>query len=189
MKKAMFLGKLDSLLQQVPENDRREMLYDFEEHFSNGMAEGKIEEELVAELGSPEMIAKDLLSEYRPTVKPAEYHSKGAGKLNSTIVLAGLFFFNLVFVLGPALGIAGVFVGLWVAAFALLITPLAVIGSLVVNGLDGILLVFFVSLITCSLGILLSVGMLNAGRAAKRAMTRYIRFNSNIVYGKGERAA
>jgi len=60
-----FLKRLETLLSKVPENDRREMLYDYEEHFQIGLANGKSVEELTAELGDPYVIARDLLADYR----------------------------------------------------------------------------------------------------------------------------
>ncbi|MDZ5474031.1 DUF1700 domain-containing protein [Bacillus sp. 31A1R] len=60
-----FLKRLETLLSKVPESDRREMLYDYEEHFQIGLANGKSVEELTAELGDPYVIARDLLADYR----------------------------------------------------------------------------------------------------------------------------
>ncbi|NDI35997.1 DUF4097 family beta strand repeat-containing protein [Chengkuizengella sediminis] len=67
MNKNEFLKQLEFLLKDVHEADRREILYDFLEHFDIGLANGKSEEELVRELGDPKVIAKDLLSDYRVT--------------------------------------------------------------------------------------------------------------------------
>ncbi len=39
-------------------------LKDYEEHFTFGLEEGKSEEEIVASLGSPAQIAKELLADY-----------------------------------------------------------------------------------------------------------------------------
>lgn len=60
-----FIRSLESYLSKVPERDRKDMLYDFEEHFTIGIENGKTEEEVVSELGDPQMIAKDLIAEYR----------------------------------------------------------------------------------------------------------------------------
>lgn len=60
-----FLTKLETLLSRVPEDDRKDMLYDYEEHFEVGLANGKSEKELTIELGDPYVIARDLLADYR----------------------------------------------------------------------------------------------------------------------------
>ncbi|MDP5277097.1 DUF4097 family beta strand repeat-containing protein [Chengkuizengella axinellae] len=67
MNRNEFMNQLKLLLKDVHEIDRREILYDFSEHFDIGLENGKSEEELVRELGDPQVIAKDLLADYRAT--------------------------------------------------------------------------------------------------------------------------
>ncbi|HEX3043732.1 MAG TPA: DUF1700 domain-containing protein [Bacillota bacterium] len=62
MSKNEFLKKLDKALAEVPENDRKEILYDYEEHFRNASAAGKTEVEIIDSLGDPESIAKQYLT-------------------------------------------------------------------------------------------------------------------------------
>lgn len=57
MNKQTYLAKLESLLSSLPGDERAEIMYDYDEHFMNGLADGKTEEEIIAALGSPERIA------------------------------------------------------------------------------------------------------------------------------------
>lgn len=45
MTKQDFLTKLERLLTAIPERERKDILYDYEEHFVSGTADGKSEAE------------------------------------------------------------------------------------------------------------------------------------------------
>lgn len=211
MERYNFIRKLEELLAKVPEDDRKEMLYDYEEHFSVGIANGKTEAEIVLELGDPHVIARDLLLDYRQTkmlnaeldeteeklmedlsqsyknsVNIAQKQSSSS-TVNSVLASIGLGFFNLVFVLGPVLGIFGVFIGLWAAVLVLILSPLVTIGAFIFNGLEVAILVFFMSLITLSLGIFLGIGLKYATSAFYKGLKNYGKFNMRVIKGnKGE---
>lgn len=61
MDKNMFLQTLSNHLQSLPEKDRREIIADFEEHFSAGAELGKSEAQICAELGDPAVCARQYL--------------------------------------------------------------------------------------------------------------------------------
>lgn len=188
VKKNNFMGKLEELLSSVPEVDRKEMLYDYEEHFTVGLEDGRTEAEIVNELGDPHSIARDLLSEYKLT--RVDHQKQGSNTVNIMLAAIMMGFLNLVFVLGPALGIFGVYIGLVAASFILIISPLAIIGSVIFNGLEDLAIVFFLSLITCGLGILLGIGMLKMGKFLSKTFLKYMNFNKKVIYGgKGVKAA
>lgn len=65
MNKLDFLRRLDRELSALDQTERRELLAFYEERFYNGtIYENKTEEEVIAELESPEVIARNILSEY-----------------------------------------------------------------------------------------------------------------------------
>ncbi|MFA9380600.1 MAG: DUF1700 domain-containing protein [Acetanaerobacterium sp.] len=53
MKKNDYLALIHSHLTGIPENERVEIILDFEEHFSAGLAKGKTEDEICMDLGDP----------------------------------------------------------------------------------------------------------------------------------------
>ncbi|MCH5191255.1 MAG: DUF1700 domain-containing protein [Oscillospiraceae bacterium] len=63
MKKADFLNELYAHLSPLPSNERKEILNDFREHFREGAAAGKSEEQICAELGSPFECAKQYVGD------------------------------------------------------------------------------------------------------------------------------
>jgi uncharacterized membrane protein len=52
-----FLKTLELSLQDFTDEERKDILYDYEEHFRIGTESGKTDEELISELGNPENIA------------------------------------------------------------------------------------------------------------------------------------
>src|SRR6056300_625375 len=65
MNKLDFLRRLDKELSVLDKEERREILAFYEERFYTGtIYENKTEEEVIADLESPETIAKNVLAEY-----------------------------------------------------------------------------------------------------------------------------
>lgn len=176
-----FIKSLESYLSKVPERDRKDMLYDFEEHFTIGIENGKTEEEVVSELGDPQMIAKDLIAEYR--IRAAEKDRSVPNITRAMIATISLSFFNIVFLLGPVLGLIGVYIGLCVTAIVMTVAPLIVVSWGIFTGFDLFLLQFFVSIVLCAIGLLLSIAMINIGKLFYSVILRYIKFNVKIIKG------
>lgn len=61
MNKEEFLREIEKALDKISEKERAEILYDYEEHFMIGKENGKTEEEICLELGSPKEIANNYL--------------------------------------------------------------------------------------------------------------------------------
>lgn len=62
VKKSEFLYSLKNILSELPEQELKDIMYDYEEHFIIGLENGKSEEEMCEELGDPNEIAKNYLS-------------------------------------------------------------------------------------------------------------------------------
>lgn len=60
MNQGQFLSRLGKAILTLTPAERDDILYDYEEYFSIGIADGKTEEEISASLGSPEQIGKEL---------------------------------------------------------------------------------------------------------------------------------
>lgn len=73
MNKLDFLRRLDRELSPLDQAERRELIAFYEERFYNGtIYENKTEEQVVAELESPEVIGRNILSEYGISVKESK---------------------------------------------------------------------------------------------------------------------
>lgn len=180
------MTKLEYLLGKLPEHDRREMLYDYEEHFEIGLENGRSEANLIEELGDPHIIARDLLADYH--ISKADKDKTASNMARAIIATVSLSFFNLVFIIGPVTAILGTYVALCGVALGLTLLPLVIIGASILGySHESFSVNFFVSLTAFSLGMLMSIGMIYVGKFFYNLILRYIKFNIKIV--KGDKAS
>lgn len=114
MSKEEFLYKLKQCLHGFPEDEVKDILSDYEEHFHIGISKGKSEEEISNELGRPEDIGKNYKNSYKENNPNKEiYNTNHSSNDNTRKLLIGLLllFFNLIVVLGPYLGLAALLFG------------------------------------------------------------------------------
>ncbi|MER1999201.1 MAG: DUF1700 domain-containing protein, partial [Lysinibacillus sp.] len=95
-----------------------------------------------------------------------------------------LSFLNVVFVLGPFLGVVGTLFGLWIAGISFVISPLLMLISVAITTTTFSLFNFFISIIFCGLGIFACMGCYYATKALKHLTIRYLKFNVSIVKGE-----
>ncbi|MED1170492.1 DUF1700 domain-containing protein [Bacillus inaquosorum] len=67
MNQELFLQELSKALKPLSEKERNEVLFDFEEHITEGIKEGRPEADIIRELGSPKQIAKELMQDVTET--------------------------------------------------------------------------------------------------------------------------
>ncbi|SFI74626.1 Uncharacterized membrane protein [Paenibacillus sp. UNC496MF] len=180
MIREQYLGQLRELLAPVPEKLRREWLYDYEEHFRVSAEHGRSEADAARELGDPRIIAKELLLNYR--VEQAD-GKRGSITLVSRAVFAAvsLGFFNLIFVLGPFVGLLGVLAGIWAAAIGVGLSSLAVMYEGLFGGAFTGMEASFVALALIGLGMLLGAGAHWLTRAFAKLTLQYLKFNSRVI--------
>ncbi|HET6485140.1 MAG TPA: DUF1700 domain-containing protein [Spirochaetia bacterium] len=190
MNKETFLSELKRSLGRMPESEKKDVLYDYEEHFRMGTAEGKSEDQVAASLGNPRLIGKsyaiDSLLEDR----------KEGGQAPASFVLRAVFasisltFFNLVVVLGPFVGLVGVMIGLWATAISLPISGVAAVlaplAALIIPqwvSLGGLSAFFWIfgGIGVAALGVLAVIGMYLLSRLFLRATAAYVKLNARIV--------
>ena len=130
MNKKEFLGRLSELIKDIPEEEKKDILFDYEEHFRIGLEKGRKEEEIAASLGDPKVIAKQ--SRASCILKEAEKTTSASNIIRAIFAAVGLGFFNLVIVLGPAIGLIGILVALFASAFAITVSGVALLfGTLI----------------------------------------------------------
>lgn len=131
MNKEDFLKTLDAALINCTWSEKKEIMYDYEEHFRIGLENGKTEEELIMELGDPEDIAKqyitnensietiksEIINEPYANDKISNKSSNTAENVSISIIAAlSLLIFNLIFIVGPYVGLLGALIGLFAGA-------------------------------------------------------------------------
>jgi uncharacterized membrane protein len=98
MNKDIFLQKIRDALSQMSDQEKVDILRDYEEHFFAAKESGKSEQEIIARLGDPVILAKSYLSE--KMIKKIESSTSVRKKLipavQSYFLVAGLGFFNVI---------------------------------------------------------------------------------------------
>ena len=182
MTKQEFLDKLNGLMKKMPEEERKDILYDYEEHFQNGMASGKSEAEIANSLGSPQAIAKEIMAGYH--VAQAAENVSMTNMVRAVLATVSLGLINLVFVLGPLFGVIGVLFAFYVVAFVLFAAPVLMLAAAgMPSEPAGILAWIFTSMVTVGAGTLLGIGMIFVTRWAGKAFLKYLQFNIRIIKG------
>lgn len=126
MDKSTFLKRLDERLRFLADAERKDILYDYEEHISAAMENGESEEEAISKLGSPELIARQYT--VSKVIKNAETNRTSGNILRAVLASLGLGFLNLVFVVGPFFGLLGVLIGIYAVAFGFAVSGVAIAG-------------------------------------------------------------
>jgi len=161
MNKKEFLGRLSELIKDISKEEKKDILFDYEEHFRIGLEKGRKEEEIAASLGDPKIIAKQ--SRASCILKKAETTTSVNNIMRAIFAAVGLGFFNLVIILGPAVGLIGILVALFASAFAITVSGVAVlIGTLVGPVFAWNVYIPFAAVVSIPLGIgLIALGLLS----------------------------
>ena len=189
MNKKDFFIILEKALINFPQNERSEIMYDYEEHFRFGIESGKTEEEIVFALGDPALIAKQYKA--NQTIELANTNPSTKNIFGAVLAAVSLGFFNLVIVLGPFIALVGVVFALFASAIAVVVSGLALmIASITAPIFPGIISVpLNVPLIaitlfgvgTSALGILFFIGVYNVAKYFSIVTIRYLKWNLSII--------
>lgn len=91
MNKIDFLNELYYYLESLPKNEKEEIIADFREHFREGTAEGKTEEQICSELGTPFECARQYVGDDVMQAKAGKY-----SKTNKKTFWTVAFFWNVI---------------------------------------------------------------------------------------------
>lgn len=127
MKKSEFLYRLDELLDALPNGDTKRSLDYYGEMIDERVENGMSEEEAVAELGTPESIAEQILGDITPKETTAKAPKRPRKLSTFAIVLLVLGSPVWIALLGAAFA---VILSLYVSLWAVIISLWAAFGSL-----------------------------------------------------------
>ena len=193
MNKKEFLGRLSELIKDISEEEKKDILFDYEEHFRIGLEKGRKEEEIAASLGDPKIIAKQ--SRASCILKEAEKTTSASNIIRAIFAAVGLGFFNLVIVLGPAMGLLGIFVALFASAFAITISGVAVLfGTLIGPVFAWNVYIPFAAVVSIPLGIgltalglLFLIGTFYLTKFFYKLSISYLKMNLQIITNRRNR--
>lgn len=192
MNKNEFLNQLDAALRGLTYQEKQEIMADYTEHFRAGAEQGKSEEEIAAALGNPRSIAKAYRADYM--VEQARNKMSAGNIFRAVLAVLSLGFFNVVFVLGPFLGLLGALIGLWAVGAAIAIAGPAgavfVMASLIyphlVFGLGTMsaIALAFILIGLGALGVLACIGLYYLSYWFYKLTIKYLNFNLRIINGR-----
>jgi len=186
MTKDQYLQELEVVLKGLPVTERREIIADYEEHFQMAYEDGKSDAEIIEGLGNPKSLAKELTAGYY--IEQAQNNVSFPFIFRAVIASLSLGFFNLVFVLGPFIGVLGFLAGLYIMDLSLLFVPMFSFFAILFEGvgLVAIFQAFFLAIGLTSLGVLMAVGLYYLTKWIYQLLLQYLRFNLQIIQGKGD---
>ncbi|WP_040983728.1 DUF1700 domain-containing protein [Oceanobacillus jeddahense] len=182
MNKLDFLEELRYYLHYLSSQEQEEIIQDFEEHFEMGRAEGKTDEEIVRSLGSPQQIAKELQSTQQ--VEKVRTNHSEKNQFRRIGIIIALCFFNLIVVLGPSIGIAGIILAAWVVAFSFVVQIFIAGIQWIIQPGSFYLFELFSSITLAGSGLLIFIGANYVTNSAIRIFSKYIAFNARLVKGE-----
>lgn len=228
MSKLDFMTALDNALSALDQDERKDILADYETHFSEGLSEGLTEEAIIDNLGSVEAIAAGYLNKvvepevlldessdafeeasvavHENTINDSEsvhefetesevshepvfvpYEKQPRSGLAQALILIGLIFFNVTFILGPFIAIWAVWFSLIVSGGAFVFESIRIIifssmGTYQAVGLSDITMFSQIGFYL-TFGLFLILVDLKFGAFLGSITKKYLNWNSRIVKG------
>jgi uncharacterized membrane protein len=210
MNKQQYLGILRQELTNLGPAAVNEIIRDFEEHYANGLANGKSEDEITSDLGSPTEIARQYL-EGSYEGPPAREEAKTAGpqaagqtarmaepvsrtgtevksaqpakaKINETALVL-VIILNILIGIPLWISLFATLFGCWVAAGGLGVAALVLfVLAIVQTGVAGLILALF-GLSLTALAVLAIILMVYLSKWLVSGLIYYIRWNGKLVTG------
>ncbi|MCD2252654.1 HAAS signaling domain-containing protein [Listeria marthii] len=196
MNKQDFLNELNQRLELLDPKERRELLSDYQEHFRNGIDAGKSEEQIVFDLGTPEEIATDILSErnIREEQVEAEYYyvprkNQNANRSVSKQILigVGLFFLDICLIIPIMVSLWSLVISLWATVGSFLLSPV-LLGVMLLFGAEFEFYQMFVSIGLVGLGLMLLFVASALTKVTTKATMAIIHWHKYAVKGGGNNA-
>lgn len=188
MNKEQFLSQLKRSLSGVPETEKKDILYDYEEHFRNGMENDQKEEEIARSLGNPRVLGKSYRIE--SLLDESRGGRRTANVLRAVFASLSLGFFNVIITVPVFAGLLAGLISLWAGAVSLAMTGVAVILAIILQPLlpafitlGGLSIPFliFVSIGISALGLLSLIGMWKLSQWFFKITAKYVQFNLRII--------
>jgi uncharacterized membrane protein len=182
MTKQEFMRRLDGALARLKPEERREILSDFEEHFANGMASGKSEEEVAKELGDPVALAAQYTEGLPEPAQPVRASGVAAGVLASIALLL----FDAIIALPVIAVLFAIWAALWTMALAVLCVALACMVAPFINfGVSALTCIgtFMIGIALLALTALAGIGMVYVSKWFFKGIAAYVMAHVRIIKG------
>lgn len=184
MNKKQFLFILQNHLTSITDEERKELIADYENHFSDGMQSGKTEEQIAHELGDPFELVKEILGDrftiQDPYINPITT-KKPASVTRNIFVYIGLFFINIV-IIPLFIGLWSGWLGLCAGSLGALVSPLLLIPEYLINH-ELSIPKLFATIAGMGVGLWLLIAVMFTYRGLKFITKSFIQWNNTISKG------
>lgn len=175
MSERLFLLELKMELRGLPEDERNDILEEYEAYFQEAKKEGFTNEEIIDRLGgSAQVLAASIMEKTK-----AQKEERSQTNAPSIFIAIGLILFNIIIVLGPFVAFIGVGISFLIAFSVCLVSPLLVLCSFVVQG--GHLFEFMVSLVLFGVSLLIYPWVVQGVHFVVDLVKKYIAWNKRVV--------
>jgi uncharacterized membrane protein len=159
MTRQEFMRQLEAALENASPEERSEILYDYQEHFTIGLSEGKSEEEIASGLGDPKFIGRQYKVEH--LIRNAEKNRSAGNIMKAILAAISLSFLNLIFIIPIFFGLLAALIALYAAAISISISGIC----LFIASVAGSYLPQFFSMpdINPGIPIFISFGLMSGG--------------------------
>jgi uncharacterized membrane protein len=194
LNKKEFLNVLKKGLSGLEKEERKDILLDYEIHFAEGIKQGKSEELICEDLGSPKEIGK--LYKANILIDEADKNISTDNILKAIMASIGLGIFNIVLVLGPFLGLLGVVIAIFATSIALVTSGVVIFIDSVIMPINFLYLYLpkylmlnptisvFLGVSLVMIGVLIFVLGIFLCRWIYHLTIRYLKFNLKMIKGK-----
>ncbi len=189
MKQDQFILELRRALIQLPQAEVEDIIRDQIEYIADAARAGRSEEDVLKSLGDPKSLANSLQADLK--IQRAESASSFNNQIRltvsallATLALAPL---NIIFVLGPFLGLIGLLVGGWAVAMGLFASAIGIFvsffGKLIFMsaGFWTHISTLFFSVGLIGLSLLVLIFMYLISTAVLKGTISYLKWNLNFI--------
>ena len=185
MNKKTYLNTLNKHLENISDEERADILDEYETHFISGIEDGQTEDMIAKELGHPKEIAKELNATL--ALDRAETNNKVGNVWQAIISVMGLGILNFFVILIPFVIIISILFSFIVTTLSLLITPAMLIVKGLYNGFDAIQSIdVYVVLTSFGLGLMIFTVTYLLTKWSYKLFVKYLRWNISIVKGSAK---
>lgn len=181
MNKQEFIESLRHYLAALPDDERNELLRDYEAHFIYGQQNGKTEAEISKELGDPLALAREALgADFLPSMAWSPPRRDIPRFIGVSILL---FFMNIMLAIPIGAAIWAAFISICAVAISFVLAPIALVLETVLYGdfLPGKL---FAVIGLTGMGMLLSAGAFYIGKGLISLTLNYGKWNYKTWRGR-----
>ncbi len=177
MTKNKFIEELNKHLKEIPAEERKDIIRDFEEHFWMAQEENKSEQQISNDLGNPKTLAKSLKADF--FIDKAKINNSWNYVQHALAASIGLSAFNFIFILSPFLFSISMIFSLIIAG------PLIMVSTFALFFQIGFIQAFFNGLIFFGCGLLFFVLGVYLAKNFYKLFLKYLEWNKKTIRGAG----